>query len=208
MSLIEAVYLTPQEKAERISYFYSIYKDDPKDTPEQKETKAYTRWCMKLLVNGNFQNFKGYEDVPRPTIDDWKRAHALTERGCFITVCLPKEHKINPDKLMEKLISVSSFKKFIFCAEFYSGAESNLNKHYHIFLYGKQHKGNTVKLFSRFFKIAPNFVDVVQTYENITNNQKIKYIKGEKITDKQHNVLLDRKHRQEINIKDFYEYNL
>lgn len=208
MSLIGDRYLTPSEKAEHIAWWDTVQKDEKGDTEEEKETKAYTRWVMMLLVNGNFQYCKGYEDVLRPSREDWKRATAKKQHGQFVTISLPNTHKIEPDKFYDKCVNCKSFVKFIFTAEFFSGVESNLNKHYHIFIYGKVHKANTIKFFSRFFKISKNFVDVVQTYDEETNKQKIKYIKGEKKDDKLINVVMDRRHRAEKGLKDYYTYNI
>jgi len=209
MKLIGEFHLTPTEKAEHVSYWNLVQKDKKSDTEEEKETKAYTRWIMMLLANGNYETCAGYEDLDRPpSRDEWKRATAKKEHGAFITIALPNNHNIQPDKLYEKCLSCKGFRKFIFTAEFHSGVESNLNKHYHIFIYGKLHKANTIKLFSRFFKISANFVDFIQTYDEETNSQKIKYIKGEKKKEKEQNVILDKEYRKNNGLKDFYEYNL
>lgn len=209
MKLIGDKHYTPGEKAERIDWFYKMHAPRKDDTDVEKETKAYTRWVMMLLVNGNFQHCAGYEDIRGiPSRDEWKRATAIKQHGAFVTISLPNTHTVEPDKLYEKCLSCQGFRKFIFTAEFYSGVESNLNKHYHIFIYGKHHKANTIKLFSRFFKIGANFVDFIQTYDEETNSQKIKYIKGEKKKEKEQNVILDKEYRRDNGLKDFYEYNL
>lgn len=211
-SLIGCNYKTPQQKADSICFFNSLYQpkaswQEP-DTKEEADHKEYMKWLMKLLVNGNFENFKGFEYTIRPSMEDWRKATAIKQYGAFLTISLPSSHTIEPEKLEEKLRASSRIHKYIFCAEFYSGEDNHLNKHYHIFLYGKHHKANTIKLFSRFFKITANFVDFIQTFDEETNNQKIKYIKGEKKEEKKLNVELDKEYRSKHNLKDYYLYNI
>ena len=108
--------------------------------------------------------------------------------------------------IKEKLHSCDNIVDYIFSYEFYSDNGNKFNPHIHIFLYGNQHKGNTIKLFSRFFKVEKNFVDLKKTYNRQQSINSINYIKGEK-KDKQKlkSVDKDKIYRQEHNLEDYYQ---
>lgn len=195
--MIGSIYLTPEEKSKHVDWHETIYNDDP-----------YAAWCMKLLVNGNYENFKGYEHKIRPSREDYEKYLEKTlpkEYGAHITIALPKPTDKTPVDIKEKLATMSSVTDYYFSYEFYSDDGNKFNPHIHLFLYGHQHKGNIIKLFRRFFKIEPNFVDFKMTYNKQQNENVINYIKGKKKDeDKQNSTTKDQEYRIQHDLEDFY----
>lgn len=182
--------------AEHVQWHESVLED------------PYSRWLMKLLVNGNYENFKGYEHKIRPTREDYQKyldKTAPRELGAHITIALPKPTDKTPEDIKEKLQSCSTITDYIFTYEFYSQEGNNFNPHIHIFVYGDQHKSNIIKLFSRFFKIKPNFVDFKKTFNKTQRENVINYIKGNKCSEAKHVAsMMDIKYREEHNLENYY----
>jgi len=209
--MIGHTHLTPDKKAQNVAYWEMIndHKIPTDETVEEKEHRNYSKWVMKLLVNGNYETFKGYEHKIRPTIEDYRKhvsRSAPKEYGALITVALPEPTEHTPEDIKEKLHSCDSITEYIFSYEFYSDNGNNFNPHIHIFLYGDQHKSNIIKLFSRFFKVEKNFVDFKKTYNRDQNENSINYIKGEKKDpEKQESVKNDKIYRSKKELLDYYQ---
>lgn len=121
----------------------------------------------------------------------------------MITLNLPNEYPV--DKLLEKLKGLEKYaymKKYFFNIEYFSKKGENL--HSHIFVPQKIHKTKTIRDFSRWFGIEPNFVDIRQKTTELQYNNALSYIKGEKEQKKIEYVEKDKEWRKKYNLQDFY----
>jgi len=205
--MIEDIYYTPQQKAQRIAYQYlvldSLFREKQEEYEALAETRGYenleemkehSKYNWKVFINSNCQ-------AKHLSLSQFRRATAPKEYGALITIALKDIKSMPPPETLEEKLQDE---RYIFSYEYYSGTDNHLNPHIHIFLYGNQHKGNIIKKFARFFKIEQNFVDFAKKYDAIQNRRAINYIKGEKKEEKRENSLLDDEFREKNNINKYY----
>ena len=206
--MINDVYYTPKEKAQRIAYQYNavdaIFVENKEEYTKIAEAKGYAsldemrqhlKYNWKVFFNSNCQS-------NHVTLSEFRRATMPKEYGLLLTIALKDiESMPTPEKLEEKLYD----EQYVFSYEYYSGKDNHLNPHIHIFMYGDHHKGNTIKKFARFFKVEKNFVDFSKKYNKLQNDNAINYVKGiKKNQEKNENIELDDNYRSKNNIKKYY----
>ncbi len=85
-------------------------------------------------------------------------------------------------------------------------SNSGINLHIHILKTGYKSKTLIIRDLSRRFKIATNFIDVQRGKTATDYNNRIKYLKGNKMdTGKMENVLQDEEWRQKEGLNNFYK---
>ncbi len=122
----------------------------------------------------------------------------------LITIALPNDYSV--PLLLDKLKGLQKYaymSSYVFNIEYFS--KSGENMHSHIFVPRKIHKTKTIRDFSRWFGIKPNFIDIRQKTTELQYNNALSYVKGEKEQKKLEYVEKDLKWRQQYSLEDYYE---
>lgn len=121
----------------------------------------------------------------------------------LITVALPNDFDLDLLKDKIKKIKYAYLKNALLTVEFHTAVGENL--HIHALKKGNYQKGKIVRDLSRYFKIAPNFIDVESDSDPQTYLNRLSYINGEKSDpDKMLNCLRDQKWRKDNNFEEIY----
>ncbi len=122
----------------------------------------------------------------------------------LITIALPNDY--DTSMLLEKLKGLKKYKymeKYYFSIEYFS--KNGENMHSHILVPNKIHKTKTIRDFSRWFKIEPNFVDIRSKTTELQYKNALAYVMGEKVSDdKMSYVEQDKEWRKENNLENYY----
>lgn len=122
----------------------------------------------------------------------------------LVTIALPNDYSV--PLLLEKLKGLKKYaymSNYVFNIEYFS--KSGENMHSHIFVPQKIHKTKTIRDFSRWFGVEPNFIDIRQKTTELQFNNALSYVKGEKEQKKIEYVEKDLKWRQHHSLEDYYE---
>lgn len=123
----------------------------------------------------------------------------------FITVALPNDYPLKrilkylekPHKWLVGWISIEKYSK------------SGENLHLHILKEGNYSKTKIIRDLARRFKVESNFIDVRRGTEPTDYNNRLSYIKGDKMaTEKMEHVAKDKQWRQENNLRDYYNISI
>lgn len=122
----------------------------------------------------------------------------------FITVALPNDYDI--EKIKKYINHPHAWCRGILSIEKYSKVGENL--HLHILKEGNYSKTKVVRDLARKFKIAPNFIDVRRGNEQTDYDNRLSYIKGDKVDEaKMENVQKDKEWRIENSLENYYLLN-
>lgn len=122
----------------------------------------------------------------------------------LITIALPNDYSV--PLLLDKLKGLQKYaymSNYVFNIENFSKTGENM--HSHIFVPRKIHKTKTIRDFSRWFGVKPNFIDIRQKTTELQYNNALSYVKGEKEQKKLEYVEKDLKWRQHHSLEDYYE---
>lgn len=121
----------------------------------------------------------------------------------LITVALPNDYNI--EKIKEYIQNPHAWMNgALLSIERYSN--SGINLHIHILKTGYKSKTLIIRDLSRRFKIETNFIDVQRGKTATDYNNRINYLKGNKMdTGKMENVLQDEEWRQKEGLNNFYK---
>ena len=122
----------------------------------------------------------------------------------MITIALPNDY--GASRLLEKLKALGKYKymsKYIFNIEYFSKTGENM--HAHILVPNTLHKTKTIRDFSRWFGIEPNFIDVRKKNTELQYKNALAYVMGEKVDeDKKSCVEKDIIWRKENLLENYY----
>jgi len=119
----------------------------------------------------------------------------------LITVALPNDYDI--EKIKKYINHPHTWCRGILSIERYSKVGENL--HLHILKEGIYNKTKIVRDLSRKFKIATNFIDVRRGNEQTDYDNRLSYIKGDKVDEaKMESVQKDKEWRIANNLENYY----
>lgn len=123
----------------------------------------------------------------------------------FITVALPNDYPLK--KILKYLEKPHKWLVGWISIERYSKSGENL--HLHILKEGNYTKTKIIRDLARRFKVDSNFIDVRRGTEPTDYNNRLSYIKGDKMaTEKMEHVAKDKQWRQENNLRDYYNISI
>lgn len=134
---------------------------------------------------------------------------------CLITISLPPTLTPNDCKVLHNAIFPKRFnykymEEWGYCFEF-TGHDMKWHPHLHFLRKGKAPKGSWSRIirdFSRLFKVKEQFVDKAPSTCKKTFDIRLNYLKGIKSEDKMAQVQRDRIIRKELDIEDYYLFNI
>ena len=123
----------------------------------------------------------------------------------FITVALPNDYSLK--RILRYVEQPHRWCTGWLTIEKYSKSGENL--HVHILKEGNYSKTKIIRDLSRRFKVATNFIDVRRSRDQSDYNNRLSYIKGDKMdTEKMENVEKDKQWRIDSSLRDFYNLSV